>query len=354
MEIEHPEVNRQSNGLVRRHSTRPTPWVWEGVIAHNAITLISAPEKTGKSTLLSLLLDRRREGGELLGKPVTAGTTIVCSEEEAFLWAARQPPLDFGDHLEFCSPHGGVATKRKWRAFIDDLLEREEGSFDLLVIDTVMTFMPAVHRNRRALNWALHELRYVTDEQVAVVLLHQSQTHSRPLAAFADILIDLRKPPGDRYTRRRIFEGVGRYPGTLARVTADLNEAGTDYVVCPPPLPSPLPGEGPPAFLPSPLAGEGPGVRGSSLQETLRHLLSESASPLTRDEILARWPTGVAIPSPETLWRVLNQGVAAGVFVRSGAGRRGEGFRYELVRGEDQRAAHEVSGDPPRQAPLTS
>jgi hypothetical protein len=39
------------------------PWIWEGVLAEHAVTLLSAPEKTGKTMLLSLLLDRRRPGG---------------------------------------------------------------------------------------------------------------------------------------------------------------------------------------------------------------------------------------------------------------------------------------------------
>jgi hypothetical protein len=30
------------------------PWIWEGVLAEEAITLLSAPEKIGKTTLLSL------------------------------------------------------------------------------------------------------------------------------------------------------------------------------------------------------------------------------------------------------------------------------------------------------------
>jgi hypothetical protein len=38
--------------------------------------------KAGKSTLVSLLLDRRRDGGQLLGRTVRAGATIVVSEEE--------------------------------------------------------------------------------------------------------------------------------------------------------------------------------------------------------------------------------------------------------------------------------
>jgi hypothetical protein len=46
------------------------PWIWEGALAERAVTLLSAPEKTGKTTLLSLLLDRRRAGGELLGSTV--------------------------------------------------------------------------------------------------------------------------------------------------------------------------------------------------------------------------------------------------------------------------------------------
>ena len=57
------------------------PWLWHGVIALGATTLLSAPEKTGKTTLLSLLLDRRRAGGQLLGRAVWPGKTLVCTEE---------------------------------------------------------------------------------------------------------------------------------------------------------------------------------------------------------------------------------------------------------------------------------
>ena len=313
IDVDQPRSHR--NRWVRAVCAGPIPWVWDGVIAHRAITLLSAPEKSGKTTLLSLLLDRRREGGQLLGKAVTAGHTIVCSEEEPDLWAYRQPPLDFGPDLEFCKPMGAVPSRGRWRRYIDQMLDRDERGFDLLVIDTVASFVPITHRNRRALAWALQELRMVCNEVTAVLLLNQSKTLSRPLAAFADIVVDVKVPPGDRFTRRRIFEGVGRYPGALGRVVADLNAEGTDYVLCPK------------AEL-SPLAAKGPGARGSSLLDTVRLLLGEGPAPLTRDELLASWPTGAAIPSPETLWRVLSRGVEAGVLLRSGAGTRGEGFRY--------------------------
>ena len=93
-----------------RASDRTVHWVWEGVVAEGAVTLLSAPEKTGKTTLLSLLLDRRREGGQLLGRAVRPGRTILCSEEDNRLWALRQPPLDFGPRLEFHEPLEPVPT----------------------------------------------------------------------------------------------------------------------------------------------------------------------------------------------------------------------------------------------------
>src|SRR5438132_2791963 len=107
------------NAGLRRSPKPCVPWVWEGLVALEAVTLLSAPEKTGKTTLLSLLLDRRRQGGQLLGRAVTPGRTILCSEENSVLWALRQPPLDFGPELEYHRPIGANPTPRRWRRFID-------------------------------------------------------------------------------------------------------------------------------------------------------------------------------------------------------------------------------------------
>ena len=100
----------RSNAVVA--GQRPViPWIWEGVLAHGAITLLSAPEKVGKTTLLSLLLDRRRAGGELLGRTVFPGKTVLCSEENDALWALRQPPLDFGPDLRPAPVPGARLSK---------------------------------------------------------------------------------------------------------------------------------------------------------------------------------------------------------------------------------------------------
>ena len=287
---------------------RLIPWIWEGVVAEGAVTLLSAPEKLGKTTLLSLLLDRRRAGGELLGRTVYPGKTVLCSEENDALWALRQPPLDFGPDLLFHKPAGDSPSRGRWKRFIDDLLELafREDPFDLLVIDTAVRFLPLGERNRKTLAWALAQLSLVAGLPAGVLVLNQSRNAQRPLAAFADIVIEMAIPRGSAPTRRRSFTGVGRYPGTLEAVSAELNAEGTDYRV--------LPG-GTPACPP--------------LLATLETLLQASLVPLTRRELLARWP-GPA-PRPDSLWRALARGVERGLFIVRGAGTKTDALRYGLA-----------------------
>jgi hypothetical protein len=286
------------------------PWVWEGVVAQGAVTLLSAPEKVGKTTLLSLLLDRRRAGGELLGSTVFPGKTVLCSEENDTLWALRQPPLDFGPDLLFHSPAGDPPSRGRWKRFIDDLavlsFRDDPFDFDLLVIDTAVRFVPLGERNKKTRAWALAQLSLVADFPAGVLILNQSRNVQRPLAAFADIVIEMTVPRGAAPTRRRTFSGVGRYPGTLQAVSAELNAEETDYGL--------LPGGPPP---------------GPPLFATLEALLRASPVPLTRRELLARWPEPA--PRPDTLWRALTQGVERGLFIVRGAGTRTDALRYGLA-----------------------
>ena len=47
-------------------------WIWTGLLRPGQITLITAPPKTGKTTLLSHLLAHRQNGTPLLDRPVRA------------------------------------------------------------------------------------------------------------------------------------------------------------------------------------------------------------------------------------------------------------------------------------------
>jgi hypothetical protein len=291
-------------------------WIWDGLLALDAITLLSAPEKSGKTTLVSLLLDRRRQGGQLLGQKVWQGGTIVASEEEYILWSLRQPPLDFGSGVEFCRP--SRSSRAGWRRFVDHVLD-QLNTFDLLVIDTAMSFMPARQNDPRALRWALKELRIIAGRPAAILLVHQANTHPGrrrvrgPLAALADILVDMHVPNGDAFTRRRNFTAVGRYPGTCHHCAAELNAAGTDYVLLPS-TPTPL-------LTPS-----------GTLPPQLAAILHQSPTPLTRVEILARWPASSSPPNPTALARSLAQACEIGNLLRTGQGTKSDPFRYALAR----------------------
>jgi AAA domain len=311
-----PAALTHGNSWLRTRQ-KEIPWIWEGLVAEEAITLLSAPEKTGKSTLLSLLLDRRHRGGRLLGKTVRPGRTIVCSEEHDLIWALRQPPLDFGAEVEFHRPPGGNPTWRRWRAFVDHLLELGDDAYDLLVIDTLMAFLPGSQNTPSRLRKCLHDLRVIADYPAGVLILHQTRTSrgragARGFAgAFADILIDMSAPSADRTSRRRHFSGVGRYPGTLQHVAAEMNPEGTDYVqVADTPAEQTL----------------GP------IMEKLQQLLRERPAPLTRQEILNSWPPPGPPPRADSLGRCLMRACEQGILTRSGPGTKAEAFRYELTR----------------------
>ena len=143
----------QTNASVKQQR-RSIPWLWEGVLAEGAVTLLSAPEKVGKTTLLSLLLDRRRSGGQLLGRTVYPGKTVLCSEENQQLWTLRQPPLDASAlTLIFHEPAGSFPTRGRWKRFINDVFSLcfPDCERDLVVIDTAVSFLPLMDRNKRTL-----------------------------------------------------------------------------------------------------------------------------------------------------------------------------------------------------------
>jgi hypothetical protein len=145
-----------------------------------------------------------------------------------------------------------------------------------------------------------------------VLVLNQGRNVQRPLAAFADIVIDMAIPRGQAPSRRRTFSGVGRYPDTLQAASAELNAEGTDYLL--------VPGSTPPH---------------PPLFATLHALLRASPVPLTRRELLEGWPGPP--PRPDTLWRALDARRRARPHRR--AGRRHEDGRVSLRPGEPDRSA---------------
>jgi hypothetical protein len=311
------------NSELAKDRHEPVDWLWDGLLASGAMTLLTGSWKAGKSTLVSLLLDRRRDGGQLLGRTVRSGGAIVVSEEEPPMWARRQATLDFGPRVcFFCRPFTGTPSLRRWRRFVDTISELvHEHPIDLLVLDPVACFLPAAENHAASLVKALSELQHLTEEGLAVLLLHhpkkgvaalgQAARGSGALPAFVDIVLELRVPRGSFETRRRRLHGFSRFAQTPRSLLAELNAAGTDYVVLPDTAPEDMDFDA--AF------------------EILQSLLTNASMGLTRAEILAHWPQSAPPPHAATLWRWLARGCERGTLVREGTGSKAEPFRYRAA-----------------------
>ncbi len=134
---------------------------------------------------------------------------------------------------------------------------------------------------------------------------------SRALTALTDIVLDLRRPGSDPFSRRRLLYGVGGYAETPQRLLLKMNAEGTAYDVL--------------ADSDADAAAFAPAL------DTLRDLLGRAAGPLTRQEILERWGNDLTRPTANALWRWLTRGCEAGVLVRHGDGSRTDPFRYTLA-----------------------
>src|SRR5690242_10507766 len=90
-------------------------WLWHGYLLPGAVTLLTSLWKSGKTTLLSVLLSRLKTGGELAGLPVRAGRAVVVSEEPPELWWEHGRNLALGGHVHwFCKPYQGKPTPAQW------------------------------------------------------------------------------------------------------------------------------------------------------------------------------------------------------------------------------------------------
>jgi hypothetical protein len=319
-----------------RQSAGPTPWLWRGYLVRGAVTLLTSQWKSGKTTLLALLLNRLRGGGVLAGLPVSPGRAAVVSEEGPQQWYRRSERLAFGEHVcWFCRPFRGKPRLAEWLGLLDLLagLHQREG-LDLVAIDPLAAFLPGRDENSAAaMLEALLPLQALTARGLAVLVLHhprkgepapgQAARGSGALAGYVDILVEMswygRAEEGDR---RRRLQAWSRYEETPPNVVMELNAEGTDYAAL----------------------GDTREVEHERGWGMLRTVLEEATRKLTRPEILAEWPPDWERPDGGTLWRWLERAVAAGQVERDGLGRKGQPYRYWLKGQAERWQAEEPYG----------
>jgi hypothetical protein len=300
-----------------------TNWLWRGYLAPGQLTLLTSLWKSGKTTLLSVLLTRMKDGGELLGMPVRPARALVLSEESLSLWQMRHERLTFGENAQLiCRPFAGKPTATSWQRVLDQsasILGTEGGR--LLVIDTVATLMPAgVETNADCMVRALAPLRRLADQGMAVWLMHhphkgksrvrQWSRGSGSLPASVDIALEMHPCcPGELADRRRVLLGFSRHEETPRRLVIEWTADGRDYQVLP----------------------ETTDVEFERAWSLIRQVLSDSEDAQAAAEILRRWPPASSPPSRATLHRWLGRGVERGWLSCEANSRRNAPYRYRLA-----------------------
>jgi hypothetical protein len=310
----------QSLDDLRAAAVIETQWLWHGYLAEGNVTLLTSQWKSGKTTLLSVLLSKLKAGGTLGGLAVRAGTAAVVSEEHAGIWLRRSQSLDFGRHVRwFCRPFRGQPTVERWNALIDSLcdLRRREG-LDLVVIDPLASFLPSRNENNSGVMMAaLLPLQRLAAEGVSVLILHhprkkeavegQLARGSGALSGFVDILMEMhvytRGEPSDR--RRRV-QAFSRHPETPGHIVLELNADGTDYL------------------------GRGDYDERSfgDCWGALERIFANARRKLTRRDVLDEWPDDSPKPTDMTVGRWLTHALDDAKIVRDGAGTKTKPYRY--------------------------
>ncbi len=300
-----------------------TAWLWEGYLAAGNVTLLTSQWKSGKTTLLAILLAKLKAGGELAGQRVNPAKAIVLSEEHPSHWLRRGERLDFGDHVSWlCQPFLDRPTPEQWQATLMQLSERSNSqNIGLVCIDPLAVFFAGNENHAQSVLDVLAPLRNLTSRGVSVLLLHhprkgrtafgQAARGSGALMGHVDISVEMNGlRPGDPFDRRRRLRGYSRFPETPPLRVIELNALGTDY-----------------ARLPDTVAED---EEFGALWEQVLQVVNDAPQKLTRADIMDRWDSEDKPPSKTTLWNCLDWALRRQLLRRDGTGRKNDPFYYWL------------------------
>ena len=310
------------------YSPKSVDWLWHGYLARGATTLLTSQWKSGKTTLISVLLARLAGnvagfGGQLAGLDLAKAKAAIVSEERLEHWRRRHEKLHFPDDLVFlCRPFSSRPTRESWEALVDRLarLGGEQG-VELVVIDPLAQFLPPASENEAtAILDALQPLAQLTAAGQSVLLVHHPRKKesapglaargSGALASAVDILVEMKLPPGSvPQDRRRKLSAWSRFEETPCERIIELSPDGTDYTE---------------------RQLETADDRREDYVAMVEHLLTCPARQLTRRQLLNEWPKKSPTPHPVMLWRALDIAVTSGRSEQEGTGRKGDPLRYAV------------------------
>jgi hypothetical protein len=305
---------------LKRPGDAPRKWIWNGYLVAGGVTLLTSLWKAGKTTLVAVLLAKMKSGGELAGRPVTAGRVVVVSEENRLQWDERSGALGYDTNVcFFCQPFLGKPRLEEWQALIDQIAAMHDRQpIDLVAIDSLANLSPMRSESEATeMLRTLSPLRALTSRGIGVLVLHhprkgrvlagQAARGSGALTGFADVIVEMK-----RVSRRDLKD-------RRRRLLAYSRQAET-----------------PPVWVIEWTGGDYRGL-GESAEPDFEHgwpvlkgVLENSRGTMTLQQILQEWPNEVLRPAKNTLWTWLDRGGKDGLVLKEGAGTKKEPHRYWL------------------------
>jgi AAA domain len=307
---------------IRAQAPREPEWIWPGYLAPANVTLLSGKPKAGKSRFaFDLATAIVSDSTSFLDKPVVGGAAVYVSEEGAATLAHKLPD---SERLRILTRENAW-PKPAWAELIEAAVtEARSVDAQLLIVDTLAYWagMPAEReKDAGAALQVMEACVHAAREGIAVLV----PTHTRKgggedgegirgssaFAGSADIILELERVPDA--PRQRALLALSRYPRTLGTLVAELSLDGQWLVV-----------------------SEDVDRNDTG---TIAKRQREAAD---RDAILAALGGGQELTRPDLedvtcaparQWHTtLDALITEGLVQKRGKGKRGDPYRYQIVR----------------------
>lgn len=295
---------------------------WGSYLVPGNVTILAGKPKAGKSTLAMALAGAIGSNADsFLGQRVNGGPVLYVAEEASSTLAHKLPGGDvhlLTRDLAWPAP--------SWEELIE-LTRREAQRVKAVAvfIDTLAHWAGLGHEREKdagAAQATMRPLLGLARDGLAVGLVHHARKGggedgeglrgSGALAGAADVILELERVGTS--PRQRALLALSRYPSTPGALVIDHNPADDTWSVV---------GEG----------VERGDSRSIADRQAILAALGRSNEPLTRADLEA------AVGTPERQWHaILDMLEHEGLIQRTGAGKKGDPYRFEMLRADAAQA----------------
>lgn len=293
-------------------------WAVTGMLAHGAITELSAKVKAGKTTLVLHMVAAILGGAAFLDRATKRTAVLLLTEERPATIRAVLARCGLSDRNDLHILTLSDMRGRQWPEIVM-LAETYAATVGatVLIVDTLARWAGLADDSENsagAAASAMEPLEQVAARGMAALVLRhdrksggeigESGRGSSAFAGAADILLSLRRATVEGHLTRRLLEGVGRFENVPDKLVLELQDGR--YVV----------------------VGDAIDVERTEAIARITSVLEAADEPLIEADILTKLP-GV---KRSTWQRARNHMLAAGELAKlSGHGRGGKAFAYRLL-----------------------